>query len=105
MRKDEEREECEIGAWGIIIAVIIAMVVSFALGHTFYEAPDFKKSPFSDVLMMSIISPLSGVVAAMIWIFFMESYPMGSLKSEEIKTCINFNVMETNNMELWLEFR
>jgi RsiW-degrading membrane proteinase PrsW (M82 family) len=87
MREDEEREECEIGAWGIIIAVIIAMVVSFALGHTFYEASDFKKSPFLDVLMMSIISPLSGVVAAIIWIFF-----YGELSNGKPKKRINKNV-------------
>lgn len=85
--KDEEREDCEIGAWVVIIAIIIAIVVSFALGHTFYEAPDFKKSPFSDVLMMSIISPLSGVVAAMIWIFF-----YGELSNGKTKKRINKNV-------------
>lgn len=85
--KDEEREECEIGAWVVIIAIIIAIVVSFALGHTFYEAPGFKKSPFSDVLMVSIISPLSGVVAAMIWIFF-----YGELSDGKPKKRINKNV-------------
>lgn len=90
MREDEEREECEIGAWGIIIAVIIAMVVSFALGHTFYEAPDFKKSPFSDVLMVSIISPLSGVVAAMIWILIYEAFSDGKPKKRINKNVYKF---------------
>lgn len=85
--KDEEREECEIGAWVVIIAIIIAIVVSFALGYTFYASPDFKKSPFSDVLMMSIVSPLSGVVAAMIWIFF-----YGELSDGKPKKRINKNV-------------
>lgn len=90
MREDEEREECEIGAWGIIIAVIIAMVVSFALGHTFYEAPDFKKSPFLDVLMVSIISPLLGVVAAMIWILIYEAFSDGKPKKRINKNVYKF---------------
>lgn len=85
--KDEERKEYKIGAWVAIIAIIIAIVVSFALGHTFYTSPGFKKSPFSDVLMMSIVPPLSGVVAAMIWIFI-----CGELSNGKPKKRINKNV-------------
>lgn len=90
MREDEEREECEIGVWGIIIAIIIAIVVSFALGYTFYEAPCFKKSSFSDVLMMSIVSPLSGVVAAMIWILIYEAFSDGKPKKRINKNVYKF---------------
>lgn len=85
--KDEEREDCEIGAWVVIIAIIIAIVVSFTVANTFYESPNFKKSPSWDVLIMSIVSPLSGVVAAMIWILI-----YGELSNGKPKKRINKNV-------------
>lgn len=90
MREDEEREECEIGAWVVIIAIIIAIVVSFALGYTFYTSPGFKKSPFSDVLMMSIVPPLSGVVAAMIWILICGKFSNGKPKKRINKNVYKF---------------
>lgn len=99
--KDEEREDCEIGAWVVIIAIIIAIVVSFALGYTFYASPGFKKSPFSDVLMMSIVPPLSGVVAAMIWILLCGEFSNGKTKKRINKNVYKFYVMETNNLMIF----
>jgi uncharacterized protein YuzB (UPF0349 family) len=88
--KDEEREEFEIGAWGIIIAIIIAMVVSFALAHTFYISPNFKKSPFSGVLMMSIVSPCAGLAIAGIWILICGEFSIGKTKKRINKNVYKF---------------
>lgn len=74
MREDEEREECEIGIWAIFIAVIAAMAISFILGHAFYASPSFKESSFSDVLMMSIISPFAGLAASGVFLLIYGEY-------------------------------
>lgn len=88
--KDEEREECEIGAWVVIIAIIIAIVVSFALGYTFYASPGFKKSPFSDVLMMSIVPPCAGLAIAGIWILICGEFSNGKTKKRINKNVYKF---------------
>lgn len=88
--KDKEREDCEIGAWVVIIAIIIAIVVSFALGYTFYTSPNFKKSPFSDVLMMSIVSPCAGLAIAGIWILIHGEFSNGKTKKRINKNVYKF---------------
>lgn len=90
MREDEEREEFEIGAWVVIIAIIIAIVVSFALGYTFYTSPDFKKSPFSDVLIMGIVSPCAGLAIAGIWILICGEFSNGKTKKRINKNVYKF---------------
>lgn len=90
MREDEEREECEIGIWAIFIAVIAAMAVSFILGHVFYVSPNFKESAFSDVLMMSIVSPFAGMAAAGVFLLIYEAFTNGKPKKRINKNTYKF---------------
>lgn len=85
--KDEEREDCEIGAWVVIIAIIIAIVVSFAVSYALYVSPNFRRSPFSDVLMMSVVSPCAGLAIAGVFLLI-----YGELSNGKPKKRINKNV-------------
>lgn len=90
MREDEEREECEIGIWAIFIAVIAAMAVSFISGYTIYNSPSFKERPFSDVLMMSILSPGAGLAAGVLSLLIYEAFTNGKPKKRINKNTYKF---------------
>lgn len=87
MREDEEREECEIGIWAIFIAVIAAMAVSFISGYAIYNSPSFKERPFSDVLMMSVLSPGAGLAAG---VLIYEAFTNGKPKKRINKNTYKF---------------
>lgn len=90
MREDEEREECEIGIWAIFIVVIAAMAVSFILGHAFYVSPNFKESAFSDVLVMSVLSPGAGLAAGALFLLIYEAFTNGKPKKRINKNTYKF---------------